>query len=199
MTTSSSSAAPKPKRAKVFTRRPKPHSLERTVAVLGMEKMEIAELAKAIPLASETIPDVTVEASVGPVEGTETKSSKAKERPKLLSPPTMTGLLKLTTTTPMTPRKRRMASVLDAVLKSTKMPTLVSTEALKDKIEDLREVAAASTSPVHVEAGPSGTKPVEMAKESLPKKPTLPILEASSQGDLEYIVQHASGKQLSEE
>jgi hypothetical protein len=37
METPSSSAAPKPKRDKVLTRRPKPHSLERTTAVLGTE------------------------------------------------------------------------------------------------------------------------------------------------------------------
>jgi hypothetical protein len=79
------------------------------------------------------------------------------------------------------------------------MPTLVSAEAPEDKIEGLREVAAASVSPIHVEVGPSGTKPVEIAKGSLPKKPTSPILEACSQGDLEYIVSHATGKQLSEE
>jgi hypothetical protein len=36
-------------------------------------------------------------------------------------------------------------------------------------------------------------------KESLAEKPTSPMSEASSQGDLEYIVRHASGKQLSEE
>jgi hypothetical protein len=98
----------------------------------------------------------------------------------------------------MTPRKRRMASVLDAVLKSTKMPTPVSTEAPVDKIEDLREVTTISASPIHIEVGPSGTKPVELAKESLSKKQTSPIPKASSQGDLEYIVRHASGKQLSE-
>jgi hypothetical protein len=46
---------------------------------------------------------------------------------------------------------------------------------------------------------PSGTKPVELAKESLAKKPTSTMPEASSQGDLEYIVQRASGKQLSED
>jgi hypothetical protein len=40
---------------------------------------------------------------------------------------------------------------------------------------------------------------MKLAKESLPGKPTSPIPEAHSQGDLEYIVRHASGKQLSEE
>jgi hypothetical protein len=199
MATSSSFTAPKPKRAKVLTHRPKPCSLERTTAVPDTEKMEIVEYAEVIPLASETISIVAVEASVDPVEETGAQSSEAEEHPKLLSPPTTMGLSKLTTSRTTTPRKRRMASVLDAVLKSTKMPTPVTTEAFEDKIEDLREVAATSDSPIHVEAGPSGTKPVELAKECLPKKTTPPLPEASSQGDLEYIVRHASGKQLSEE
>jgi hypothetical protein len=109
---------------------------------------------------------VTVEASIGPIEEIETKSSTAEDHPKLLSPPTMTGLPKLTTTATTTPRKRRITSVLDAILKYTKMPTHVSTEAPKDKIGDLREVVVASASPIHVEVGPSGTKPIELAEES---------------------------------
>jgi hypothetical protein len=177
MATLSSSTMPKPKRAKVLTHRPKPHSLERTDAVLDTEKMEIAERVEAIPLAPETIPAATVKASVGLVEETGTKGSKAEEHLKLLSPPTTMGLPKLTTITTTTPRKRRMASVLDAVLKSTKMPTPVSTEAPEDKSEYLREVTVASASPIHVEAGPSGTKPVELAKESLLEKLTSPIPE----------------------
>jgi hypothetical protein len=60
-------------------------------------------------------------------------------------------------------------------------------------------VAAASASPTYPEAGPSGSKPVEQAKESLLKKLTSPIPEVPSRDDLEYIVRHASGKQLSEE
>jgi hypothetical protein len=43
MATYSSSTAPKSKRAKVLTRRPRPHSLERKAAVLGTEKIEIAK------------------------------------------------------------------------------------------------------------------------------------------------------------
>jgi hypothetical protein len=89
--------------------------------------MEIAEHAEAIPLAPETITAVTVEVSIGP----------AKEHPKLLSPPTVTELLKLTSaaTTIITPKKRRMASVLDAILKSTKMPTPTTAEASDTKLK----------------------------------------------------------------
>jgi hypothetical protein len=118
-----------------------------------------------------------VEVSVDPVEEPGTKKT-TEEQPKLLSPPTVIGLPKLSTTATMSHRKRRMASVLDAVLQSTKLPTSATTEVSDDKIEDAREVAAASPSPVHVEAGPSGAVPVELVKENLPEKPTSPTPES---------------------
>ena len=121
-----------------MTRRPKSHSLEKTAAVLGTEKMEIAEYAEATPLASETIPAMAAEVTVAPVKETEVKSSKTKDHSKLQSPPTTTGLPKLTTATVITPRKgRRMSSVLDAVLKPSKVLTPVSTKASEDDIEKL--------------------------------------------------------------
>jgi hypothetical protein len=119
---SSSSTAPKPKKVKVLTHRPMPHSIKRTAVIPNTKRIEIPEQAEVIPLASEAIPTVTVEASAGPVEESEIKSSKAEEHSKLLSPPTTTGLPKLSTTVTMTPKKRRMASVLDVVLKSTNIP-----------------------------------------------------------------------------
>jgi hypothetical protein len=91
-----------------------------------------------------------------------------------------------------------MASVLDAILKSSKVPTPVSTKASEDNIEKI-VVAAASTSPTCAEAGPLGSKPMEQVKESLLEELTSPIPEASSRDDLEYIVRHASRKRLSED
>jgi hypothetical protein len=166
---------------------PKQHPLERTAAVLDTEKMEIMEHVEAIPLALEMIPAATVEASIGSVE----------EHPKLLSPPTATELSKLTTVVNTTTarKKRRMASVLDAVLKSTNIPTPASTETPKDNVEESRKVPIASASPSHAEAETLGAKPTELEKE----KSTLPTPKAPSQADLEYIVHRASGKQLSEE
>jgi hypothetical protein len=86
VTTSSSSIAPKLKKAKDLTHRPKPRSLERTTTLLDTEKMEIVEHVEAFPLASETIFAMEVKASVDLVEQTEAKSSKVEEHPKLLSP-----------------------------------------------------------------------------------------------------------------
>jgi hypothetical protein len=90
----------------------------------------------------------------------------------------MTRLSKLASAPAATPRKgRRKANVLDVVLKSSKVPTPVSTKASEDKVEELGEVAAVSASPTCVEARPLGTKPVEQAKEGLPEKLTSHIPE----------------------
>jgi hypothetical protein len=91
-----------------------------------------------------------------------------------------------------------MASVLAAVLKSSKVPILVPTKASKDKIEELKEAAPASTSPTCAETRPSGINLAEQIKEGLLEKLTMPIPEAFSHEDFGYIVRHASGKQLSE-
>jgi hypothetical protein len=103
--------------------------LEKTAAAPDSKKMEI-EYANVAPSASKIIHVAASEATVGPVKEIEAKNSKTEERPMWQSPPTTTGLPKLTTATTMTPRKgRRMTSVLDAVLKSLKVPTPASTKA----------------------------------------------------------------------
>jgi hypothetical protein len=83
----------------------------------------------------------------------ELESKKVVEQPKML----VTRLLKLSATTKGTPRKRRMASVLDAVLESVKTSPPTSAEASSGKIEDAREMVTSSTSSAHAEAGPSET------------------------------------------
>jgi hypothetical protein len=98
----------------------------------------------------------------------------------------MKALPKLSATATTTPRKRRIPSVLDAVLESLKTPT--SAEASGEKIEDARQVVTGSASSTHAKVGLSETAPVKLVGESLPEKPTTPALEAPSQGDLNYIV-----------
>ena len=58
--TSTSSGAPKLKRAKVLTHRPKLHSLEKTDVVPTTEKVKFIESAEAVPLAMEIVPAMTV-------------------------------------------------------------------------------------------------------------------------------------------
>ena len=70
---------------------------------------------------------VSVEARTKPVE--EPKLEKAAERLKALSPPCTTELSKPSSIPAATPRKKRMASVLDAIMEYVKSSTLASTEA----------------------------------------------------------------------
>jgi hypothetical protein len=88
-----------------------------------------------------------------------------------------------------------MASVLEAVLESMKTPPPSSAEASGSKGEDVIEMITASTS-AHAEAGPSETALENLAEESRLEKPSAPAPEAPSKSDLNFIVQHDSGKQL---
>jgi hypothetical protein len=97
-----------------------------------------------------------------------------------------------------TPRKRRMASVLEAVLESARTPPSSSPKASGSKIKEAPNISTASAS-AHAEAGSSEILPEKPTKESLPDEPSAPAPEAPSQGDLDYIIRHASGKQLIEE
>jgi hypothetical protein len=75
------------------------------------------------------------------------------------------------------PRKRRMASVLEAVLESVKMPPSSSAEASGSKIEEAPEIVTASAS-AHAEVGSLEIVPEKTTEESLLKEPSTPAPEA---------------------
>jgi hypothetical protein len=63
----------------------------------------------------------TVKAVVDKINTAEgCKAEKMMQVPKILSPPTEATLPKVQKTSPTTPKRRRMANVLDAVLETTK-------------------------------------------------------------------------------
>jgi hypothetical protein len=64
----------------------------------------------------------------------------------------MAELPKPSTIATTTPRKRRMASVLDVVMESLKTATPTSVEASSEKIKDTREVVTVSIASIHAEA-----------------------------------------------
>jgi hypothetical protein len=68
-----------------------------------------------------------VEVRTNPTE--EPKLEKTTEQLKVLSPPCIRELPKPSSIPAATPRKRRMASVLDAVMESVRTPTPASAEA----------------------------------------------------------------------
>jgi hypothetical protein len=154
---------------------------------------KLIERVETTPLARETVPAMPIEAIAVPAKEPEPEkvAEKVLEKPKMM----VIALPKLPATTG-SPRKRRMASVLEDVLESVKTPPPSSAEASSNKTKDVTEVITASTS-AHAEAGPSETEPESLVKESLLEKLSAPAPEAPSRGDLNFIIQHALGKQLS--
>jgi hypothetical protein len=106
--------------------------------------------------------------------------------------------------TPAITPKRRMASVLDAVMETTRAltPTPVKkvTEAAMASIED-KARPSVPTKVASVGTGP-GTEQesldagLALEKKDASEKAKTPIPEASSK-DLDFIIRHASGKRLS--
>jgi hypothetical protein len=184
--TLTSTGVSKSKKIKVLTRRP------RRIETADVPKL--SERVETTPLAIETIPVVPSEAIADLTRELEPEkvAEKVPAQPKMM----VTALPKLPATT-RTPRKRRMASVLEVVLESVKTPP-PSTKASCSKTEDVLEMITASTS-AHAKAGPSEVVPKNLVEESLPENPSMPTPEAPSSSDLNFIVRHASGKQLSAE
>jgi hypothetical protein len=127
-----------------------------------------------------------------------------------LSPPRDTELPKAsripTAISAATPKKRGMASVLDAVMESVKASTLASDGApsaegkiLKVSVEAGTTQAVSEARPsMFVEAKPSEAAPLDVEKEGAFEEFKSSAPEAPAE-ELEFIVRHASGKQLSEE
>jgi hypothetical protein len=148
--------------------------------------------------------------SVGPAKSKddtarEPELEKTVMMPKILSPSAEAELLKVIKASTTTPKRWRMASVLDAVMETIKALTPAPS----------KKVVEAATAQAEAEAGPS--VPIEMkpgapedkAKQQTPdtsmtegqvvtEKAKAPAPEAPSE-DVNYIIRHASGKRLSEE
>jgi hypothetical protein len=150
------------------------------------------------------------------------KAEKAEEpnideitkTPKIMSLPIEVELPKIQKTSAATPKRRRMANVLDVVLETTKVlsPALVK----KVVLTETKSQAETETTQVQVEteatqiqdeteAGPS--VPIATMPATSEEKMTAQIasekIEASapeaSDKDNDYIIRHASGKELSQE
>jgi hypothetical protein len=220
--TSTISATPKGKKIKVLAHRPRyiettrvPKLAERTSSAAEPEfaaptgtKGESVEVPKVMgqeKAESTEAPKHPVEAKEKMVE--EPELEELAGLPKILSPPPEPELPKMSKIPAITPKRRRMASVLDAILESTRAPTPASA----------KEAAEAATTRAEVEAGPSvpiETGPVEtieqdteqrpsdatliLEKEGASKKVKFPTPEAFNEGP-DFIIPHASGKQLLEE
>jgi hypothetical protein len=206
---------PKGKKVKVLTHRPR-YIEPAVVPEFGAGS---SSAVKAIQTASTA--HGTEESAVMPkthiAEPAEDKAEKAEEpkideitkMPKILSLPIETNLSKIQKTSAATPKRRRMTNVLDVVLETTKAlsPALtkkvVPTETKSQAETETRQTEVAQVQ-AEAEVGPSvptKTEPVvleEKATEQVAsEKVETPAPEASNKS-IEYIIRHASGKELSQ-
>jgi DNA polymerase III gamma/tau subunit len=216
--TTAVSVVPKSKKIKVLTHRPR-YIEPGVVLELGEGASLTAEARQAAPIA-QSFEEPTVVLKMPTVGLVEAKDDKAEEpkveetmkMPEILSPPTEAKMPKMQKASAATPKRRRMASVLDAVLETTKAlspaPTKKIAEATKAQAET--EVGQAEA-----EAGPSvpretrvvtpedeadqQTSDAVMAEgQDTAEKAKSPAPEVVVE-DANYIYRHASGKKLSEE
>jgi hypothetical protein len=181
------------------------------------ETATVPTLAEGSSSAAEQDHPATAEAIVGSAEEPIPKTAAAQ--PKTLSQPEA-ELPKIQKTTLITPKRRRMASVLDAVMESKKVLTPASTEVPSMGEKNTKETVEAIVTRVEAEAGPSvraetgpaelvekdaeqgpsdATRaPLPLGKKTTSKESKFPAAEASTEG-LEFIVRHVAGKKLTEE
>jgi hypothetical protein len=148
--------------------------------------------------------------TVGPAEAEDDKVEEPQVEkilmlPKILNPPAEAELSKVTRAPATTPKRRRMASVLDAVVETTRALTPAP----------VKKIAEAATAHTETEAGPSVSVETKLAateqraeeespdtgiarEKSMAKEAKSPAPEAPSKS-LDYIIRHASEKRLFEE
>jgi hypothetical protein len=149
----------------------------------------------------------------------EPKIDEITKTPKILSLPIEADLAKIQKTSAATPKRRRMANVLDVVLETMKVlsPALVKkvvpTETKSQAETKTRQAEAAQiqaeTEATQIQAETEARPSVPMATMSAAseEKPIEQIafekIETSapeaSDKDIDYIIRHASGKELSQE
>jgi hypothetical protein len=180
----------KPKKVKVLTHRPR--------------RVETAEEPRPIEGSYISEPSHSAPAETRMESTEEIELKKATEQPKALSLLQETELPRASKILAGTPKRKRMASVLDTIKEPMKVQTSASApdtrgEALNKYGEDCMTEAASKAGPsAPAEACPPGATPVFVEKESVPEKLKSLSPEASTK-ELEFIVRHALGKELSEE
>jgi hypothetical protein len=193
---------PKSKKVKVLTHRPR-YIEPAVVPEFGAGCSSAAEAIQTAPIA-QSAEEPTVLPKVHTVEPVEYKVDKAEEpkveeiikRPKILSPPTEAKLPKVQKASAATPKRRRMANVLDVVLETTKA---LSRSPTKKIVEAAKAQAEAKTGQAEAEAGPSALAAVEKtAGQDMAEMTRSPASEAQDKA-ADYIYRHASGKKLSED
>jgi hypothetical protein len=204
---------PKEKKLKVLT--PRPRYIEPTAILeFGEGTSSAAKTKETIPPA-QRIEDPAQMLKLPSTELVETKAGKGKAEepnieeikvPEILSPSSEVTLLKAQKSSATTPKRRRMANVLDVVLETAK--TLSSTPSKKlakaskaqPEAETKQAEVEAATIQAETEAGPSvppEAKPTvieEKATEQILFEKVETLVPEASKESIDYIIRHASGK-----
>jgi hypothetical protein len=207
-----SEPAPKRKKVKVLTHRPR-YIESAVVPEFGGETSSATEAKKPVPM--QKIEEPTVMPKTSSAKLAESMADvTGVERTKIseiTSPPVEVTVPKAQKGLTATPKRKRMVNVLDALetIKTSSTPKK-TVETPKTQSETRATEVEAAKSQVETEAGSSeptkekflgtGEEKTEKdaAEQILPEKTATRTPEASSEA-LDYIVRHASGKRLTEE
>jgi hypothetical protein len=203
------SVVPKGKKIKVLTHRPR-YIETTTVPKLGEGTSFAAEAEQPVPtIPGEDLTKLPKVSEAGlaetPEHDVETKEKAAKgpepELPKILSPPAEAELPKVAKAPTTTPKRRRMASVLDAIMETTRALTPPPAKKVAETATARAKTEAGPSVPVEAEPGATEQRAEQesldtgmaLEKKDAPEKARSPIPEAPSE-DLDFIIRHASKK-----
>jgi hypothetical protein len=210
-------AEPKGKKMKVLTHRPR-YIEPAVVPEFGAGSFSAAEATETTSIAQST-EGAAVMRKVSIAEPVKDKVDKAEESkakkimqvPKILSPPTQATLPKMQKASAATPKRRRMANMLDAVLETTKVLSPAATKKVTEtpKMQAEAKTRQAETEVVQTQteakAGPSvptemePTDPKEKTTERIASEKIKALTLEALNKSIDYIIRHASGKELSQE
>jgi hypothetical protein len=209
---------------KVLTHRPRYIELA-AIPELGEGTSSAAESREIVPPMQRTeepaimlkVPSVKlVETKVDKNKAEKSKIEEITKMSEILSPPTEATMLKTQKGSATTPKRRRMANVLDVVLETAKTLNPAPSRKIVEASNGQREAETkqaeveASIIQIETEVGPSEPieiKPAEIEEKATEEKSTeqissenvaTPAPEALKES-IDYIIRHASGKRLSQE
>jgi hypothetical protein len=182
------------------------------VPEFGEEASSTAEARQGAPIV-QSVEEPIVVPKVPTVEPTKAKDGAAEgpiaqkvlKLPEILSPSARAELPKVQKTAATTPKRRRMASVLDTIVETTKALTPASTkkatEAAKNQVKAKARPSAPTKTKADVPEDKVGQQISDTGKtteQDVTEKAKSSVPEALAE-DIDYIVRHASRKKLSEE
>jgi hypothetical protein len=201
----------KSKKVKVLTHRPR-YIEPAIVPEFGEGTFSATEAKQAAPIV-QSVEEPIVVPKVPTVGSVEARDDKAEEPQmekviktlEILSPPAEADLSKMQKIFAATPKRRRMASVLDVVTKTMKALTPAPTKKVAEAAKIHVEAKAWPSVPIETKAaepedevGQQISDTGKTTEQDMAEKAKSPVPEALV-GDIDYSVRHASGKKLSKE